>query len=212
MLLALAVFALNADPSPAAPSVERTHAVLEAVADDAHDKRIASVVSTGTIAAGMIGAGIVYIAVSHADTQLSKQDVSDTQNGGFVVLGASIVPIAVTAAELFVPSDAEVRRDQFERTHDVAATVAGLHQDADAPPIARDVAGGALIAAGAVSAGLGALWLLLPHIDVVRSGPVAHATGAELIGTAVASAGSGVALFVFGDDSARTASVLLAAP
>jgi hypothetical protein len=211
MLVALALFTLNAD-APTAPSVERTHAVLEAVADDAQDKRIAASVSTGTIAAGMIVAGVVYVAVSHADTQLSKQDISDTQNGGFVVLGASIIPIAVTAAELFVPSDAEVRRDEFGRNHDVNAVVAGLHQDADAPPIARDVAGGALIAAGAVSAGLGALWLLLPHIDVVHSGPVAHATGAELIGTAVASAGSGVALFVFGDDSAKTASVLLSVP
>lgn len=57
------------------------------------------------------------------------------------------------------------------------------------------VGGSALVVGGLASGGLGAYFLLLPHLENPR-GPVTHGTGAELIGGGVAALGTGVAVLL----------------
>jgi hypothetical protein len=187
----------------------RTHAVLEAFADEARGSRIAGAVGSGVLGAGLIGAGIAYVAVSHLDHQLSQKDHEDTQLAGFVIGGAALVPAAFMVAHIVMESPEEARLAAFEEnasTRDekrarVDAARASIAQEAAATSIAPTIGGIAFIAGGLVSAAAGGVFLALPHIPDVQRGPMTHATGAELIGAGVSSVGIGSALLVAGGSS-----------
>ena len=178
-----------------------THAVLQAYAGQGRLERAATAVGAGALSAAMIGTAITYVAVGNVDIQLSKIDAEDTKLAGYVVGGAAILPAAVMVGALLMTSDEEARLAAFEveatSNEDKRARVveaeASLSQQASSVSWVPAVSGAALIAGGFASAGVGAYFLLLPHLPEPR-GPVTHGTGAELIGAGVAALGIGIVM------------------
>lgn len=178
----------------------RTHAVLRAFAEQGRRERLATAVGSGALAAGLIGTSITYVAVSKVDTQLSKIDADDTTLAGVVIGAIAVIPAAIFAESLIFPSNEEARLAGFEGDAGPAAErVRRVHDDvaaeARAPSWPGLVGGGALVVGGLAAGGLGAYFLLLPHLENPR-GPVTHGTGAELIGGGVAALGTGVAVLL----------------
>ncbi len=174
-----------------------TRTVLQAAASQGVERRATAAVTSGVVAAGLIGAGITYYAVSHADGDLSRLNAQDTEIAGFVIGGAAVIPIAAMVIQIVVPSSEEARLEAFDENSDhdaaVAAARADLRADADTVSWAKVGTGAALVVGGLGAGGLGAYFLLLPHLENPR-GPVTHGTGAELIGGGVTALGVGVAL------------------
>ncbi|MDP2342095.1 MAG: hypothetical protein Q8O67_14150 [Deltaproteobacteria bacterium] len=177
----------------------QAHAVLQAYAGQGRLERATTAVGAGALSVAMIGAGITYVAVGNADTQLSKLDAEDTKLAGYVVGGAAVIPAAVMIAQLVSTSEEEERLVAFEvpaNTNEekrarVAAAEASLQ--GSSPAWVPVVGGGALVVGGFASAGIGAYFLLLPHLPEPR-GVVTHGTGAELIGAGVAALGLGIVM------------------
>lgn len=202
-----------ADAGADAHALKRTRAVLTAYADQGRGERVTGAVANGAVAAGLIGAGITYVAVAHLDGNLSRLNAQDTELAGFVALGAAVVPAAVMAAQIALPSPAEQRLADFEAsTADddarVAAAKASLVDETQKSSWPALVGGGALVVGGLGAGGLGAWFLLLPHLENPR-GVVTHGTGAELIGGGVAALGVGVAVLVGSGSNAGTQLQLL---
>lgn len=187
----------------------RTHAVLEAFADEARAARITGAVTSGVLGAGLIGAGITYVAVSHLDGQLAQKDSEDTQLAGFVIGGAALIPASIMVAQIVTSSPEEERLVAFEENASTRALKkqrvdearASIAQQATASALAPTLGGVAFIAGGLVSAAAGGVFLALPHIPDVERGVMTHATGAELIGAGVSSVGVGTALLFAGNAS-----------
>jgi hypothetical protein len=188
---------------------EKTHAVLEAFADEGRASRITGAVASGVLGAGLIGAGIAYVAVANLDHQLSQKDHEDTQLAGFVIGGAAAVPATIMIVQMVTTSPEEERLAAFEEnasTRDakrarIDAARTSLAQQTSTTSLAPTLGGVAFIAGGLVSAAAGGVFLALPHIPDVERGPMTHATGAELIGAGVSSVGIGSALLFAGTPS-----------
>lgn len=214
--------AVVVDASPAAPvdpeiEVRRTRAVLQAFADQGAGDRMMTAVGSGAVAAGLLGASITYVAVARGDGQLSRLNADDTALAGYVLGGAAVVPAAIMAWHIAVPSSEEARLAAFDASdagppqERVAAARASVAAEAAAPPsFAPVVGGGALIVGGLGAGALGAYFLLLPHLEDPR-GPITHSTGAELIGSGVAALGIGVALIAASSSSAAPTQLQLLA-
>lgn len=189
----------------------KTHAVLEAFADEGRASRITGAVASGVLGAGLIGAGITYVAVANLDHQLAQKDHEDTQLAGFVIGGAAVVPATIMIVQLVTTSPEEDRLVAFEENAstrdakrariDAARGSLAQQQQASASSLAPTLGGVAFIAGGLVSAAAGGVFLALPHIPDVERGPMTHATGAELIGAGVSSVGIGSALLFAGGSS-----------
>ncbi len=200
--------------------LKRAHAVLAAYADQGRGERVTGAVANGALAAGLIGAGITYVAVAHLDGNLSRLNAQDTELAGFVAFGAAVVPAVVMVTQIALPSPAEQRLADFEATGStdganarsdderIAAARASLVDESQRSTWPAMVGGTALVVGGLGAGGLGAYFLLLPHLENPR-GVVTHGTGAELIGGGVAALGVGVAVLVGSGSNAGTQLQLL---
>lgn len=188
---------------------EKTHAVLEAFADEGRASRVTGAVASGVLGAGLIGVGVTYVAVGQLDHQLSEKDFEDTELAGIVIGGAAVIPATIMIVQLVTTSPEEDRLFAFEENAStrhakrarIDAARASLAQQASATSLAPTLGGVAFIAGGLVSAAAGGVFLALPHIPDVERGPMTHATGAELIGAGVSSLGVGSALLFAGSSS-----------
>jgi hypothetical protein len=195
---------------------KQLHTVLSAWADVGRNERFSTAIGAGALGAGLIGAGITYYAVANADTNLSTIDAEDTEIAGIVIGAAAVVPAAVMVSALLMPSPEEQRLAAFEEPaatdaeRQARATAARQSLEVDADAIHwLPIAGGAVsIAGGLGAAGLGAYFLLLPHLPDPR-GPITHSTGAELIGGGVAALGLGIALIAGSGSTAQAQLELL---
>jgi len=178
----------------------RAEAVLGAFAEQGRERRIMTGVTAGVTSAGLIGGAITYVAVSYVDTQLSTKDAEDTRIAGYVLGGAAVVPAAVLVTQIAFASREEERLAAFSgaaTAEQKQARLADLQTGlANESRVVEGVVGGSTIAVGLGAAGLGAFFLLLPHLHDFERGPMAHATGAELIGAGVAATGLGTVLLI----------------
>jgi hypothetical protein len=208
---ALMTTAMTTTPCTPAPYAA-THTVLKAYAHQGLERRATTAVASGVVAAGMIGVGITYYAVARVDGELSRLNAEDTEIAGLVIGGAAVIPAVAMVVQLVMPSAEEARLDAFEAEADHDVAVAAAHADlvAEAGGVSWAALGtGAALAVGGLGAGgLGAYFLLLPHLPNPR-GPVTHSTGAELIGGGVTALGVGTALLVHSAMGASTASTQL---
>lgn len=190
----------------------RADAVLAAFAAQGQERRISTGVTASVIGAGLIGGAITYVAVSYVDTQLSTKDAEDTRIGGYVLGGAAVVPAAVLVTQIAFASREEERHAVFTgatTAEEKEARLSALSTNlANESRVVEGVVGVSSIAGGLGAAGLGAFFLLLPHLHEFERGPMTHATGAELIGAGVAAAGLGTVLVVDAATSTPPAAAL----
>ncbi len=186
--------------------------MLTAFAEQGRERRITTGVTAGVIGAGLIGGAITYVAVSYVDTQLSTKDAEDTRLGGYVLGGAAVVPVAVLVSQVAFASREEERLADFggaSTASEKEGRLTALQADLAAESrVVEGVVGGGAIVGGLGAAGLGAFFLLLPHLHDFARGPMTHATGAELIGAGVASVGLGTVLVVDAATSTPPAAAL----
>lgn len=193
--------------------LKRARAVLTAFAEQGRAKRVSSAVGSGALAAGLIGAGITYVAVAHLDGNLSRLNAQDTELAGFVVGAVAIVPAAVFVGDVVIASPSELRLAQFESdtgtdAERIATARESLANEAQASTWPALFGGSSLVVGGLGAGALGAYFLLLPHLPQPR-GVVTHGTGAELIGGGVAALGLGIAVLAGSGSDAPTQLQLL---
>jgi hypothetical protein len=206
------VCALLSTTGTEAPALDaqRAKAVLAPFAEGEREQRLALGVGYSAVAAGLIGASITYVAVSYVDNQLSPLDANDTRIAGYVVGAAAVAPAAIGIAQFVMPSNSEARLAKLESGAAPETIRTEIEADANASSIVPVVAGVGLIAAGLGSAGLGAYFLILPHTtEGYKAGPVAHATGAELIGIGVTAVGVGAATMILAGEHEHMQAELL---
>ena len=181
---------------------------LAPYAEAAHDRRLTGGFAYLLTAAGMIGAGITYVAVANLDGALGTKEGQDTVTAGLVLGAASVAPAALGVANLVVASPAEDARASLAAGKTTDEVAAELTARSASDVVVRVAAGAGFIAAGLGSAALGGYFLALPHIYDVHRSIVTHSTGAELIGLGVASVGVGIAAIALGDDDDKLAAAL----